>query len=98
RGHAAQLATVLPEVEPLTGKAGQPRIERYHQPLPGRLKVFPAARLRAERRPSAQRMAWPATSSKASTGSGRSRRMGTKRSRPPLVRAGEALTAQLQVV
>ena len=34
------LAAVLPEVEHLTGKAVQQRIERDHQHLKGRLRVF----------------------------------------------------------
>ena len=34
------LAAVLPDVQPITGKAEQQRIERDHQHLKGRLRVF----------------------------------------------------------
>jgi transposase-like protein len=65
------LAAVLPEVEHLTGKAEQQRIERDHQHLKGRLKTFRGCKTTRGRSDSAKPTALSATCAKASSGSGR---------------------------
>ena len=91
------LAEVLPEVEHITGKAVQQRIERDHQHLKGRLKVFRGCKTTG----GAQRFC-------RAHGFLRNLRQGFYRLgavsqnandaiRPQLVRAWEALTAQLLV-
>jgi transposase-like protein len=91
------LAEVLPEIEHLTGEAEQQRIERDHQHLKGRLKVFRGCKTTG----GAQRFC-------QAHGFLRNLRNGFYRlgavlqdpndgTRPPLVRAWEALTAQLLV-
>jgi transposase-like protein len=91
------LAQVLPEVEHITGKAEPQRIERDHQHLKGRLGVFRGCKTRG----GAQRFC-------RAHGFVRNLRQGFYRLgavsqdpndaiRPQLVRAWEALTAQLLV-
>jgi transposase, IS6 family len=63
------LAEVLPEVEHLTGKAVQQRIERDHQHLKD-FACFAGARPQVERSGSVEPMALYATSARAFTGSG----------------------------
>ena len=91
------LAAVFPKVEHLADKAVQRRIERDHQPLKGRLKVFRGCQTTG----GAQRFC-------RAHGFVRNLRPGFYRLgaipqdandaiRPPLARAWEALTAQLLV-
>jgi putative transposase len=91
------LAAVFPEVEHIRGKAVQQRIERDHQHLKGRLRVFRGCKTTG----GAQRFC-------RAHGFVRNLRQGFYRlgaaprdqkdaTRPQLVRAWEALTAQLLV-
>jgi transposase-like protein len=91
------LAAVLPEVEHLTGKAEQQRIERDHQHLKGRLKVFRGCQTAGGAQRFCQAHGFMRHLRQGFYRLGAVPRDPNDALRPPLVRAWEALTAQLLV-
>jgi transposase, IS6 family len=91
------LAEVLPEIEHLTGKAVQQRIERDHQHLKGRLKVFRGCKTARGAQRFCQAHGFVRNLRQGFYQLGAVPRDANDAIRPQLVRAWEALTAQLLV-
>jgi transposase-like protein len=91
------LAEVLPEVEHLTGKAVQQRIERDHQHLKGRLKVFRGCKTAGGAQRFCQAHGFLRNLRNGFYRLGAAPRDPKEAIVPQLVRAWEALTAQLLV-
>jgi IS6 family transposase len=91
------LAKVIPEVEHLTGKAVQQRIERDHQHLKGRLKVFRGCKTRDGAQRFCQAHGFLRNLRQGFYRLGAVPQDSSDAIRPRLVRAWEALTAQLLV-
>jgi transposase, IS6 family len=91
------LAAVLPEVEHITGKAEQQRIEWDHQHLKGRLKVFRGGKTRDGAQRFCQAHGFLRNLRQGFYRLGAVPRDARDAIRPPWVRAWEALTAQLLV-
>ena len=91
------LAQVLPEVEHLTGKAVQQRIERDHQHLKGRLKVFRGCKTTRGAQRFCQAHGFVRNLCQGFYRLGTVPRDTNDAQMPQLVRAWEALTAQLLV-
>ncbi len=89
------LAEVLPEVEHLTGKAVQQRIERDHQHLKGRLRVFRGCKTTEGAQRFCQAHGFVRNLLQGFYRLGTVPRDPNDAIRPQLVRAWEALTAQL---
>src|SRR4051794_13615953 len=91
------LAQVLPEVEHITGKAVQQRIERDHQHLKGRLKVFRGCKTAGGAQRFCQAHGFLRNLRNGFYRLGAAPRDPKEAIVPQLVRAWEALTAQLLV-
>ncbi len=91
------LAEVLPDVEHITGKAEQQRVERDHQHLKGRLKVFRGCKTAGGAQRFCQAHGFVRNLQQGFYRVGALPRDSNEAIRPPLVRAWEALTAQLLV-
>ena len=89
------LAAVLPDVEHLTGKAVQQRIERDHQHLKGRLRVFRGCKTAQGAQRFCQAHGFVRNLRQGFYQLGAVLQDGNDAIRPPLARAWEALTAQL---
>jgi IS6 family transposase len=91
------LAQVLPEVEHITGKAVQQRIERDHQHLKGRLKVFRGCKTAGGAQRFCRAHGFVRNLCQGFYRLGAVSREANETLRPPLARAWEELTAQLLV-
>jgi IS6 family transposase len=91
------LAQVLPDVEHITGKAEQQRIERDHQHLKGRLRVFRGCKTASGAQRFCQAHGFVRNLRQGFYRLGAVPRDTNEAIRPPWVRAWEALTAQLLV-
>jgi transposase, IS6 family len=91
------LAAVLPEIEHITGKAEQQRIERDHQHLKGRLKVFRGCKTTGGAQRFCQAHGFIRNLRQGFYRLGAIPRNPKDAIRPQLVRAWEALTARLLV-
>jgi transposase-like protein len=91
------LAQGLPEVEHMTGKAEQQRIERDHQHLKGRLKVFRGCKTTVGAQRFCQAHGFVRNLRQGFYRLGAVSQDGNEAIRPQWVRAWEALTAPLQV-
>jgi transposase-like protein len=89
------LAEVLPEVEHLTGKAVQQNIERDHQHLKGRLRVFRGCKTTGGAQRFCQAHGFLRNLRQGFYRLGAEPRDPHDAIRPPLVRAWEELTSQL---
>jgi len=93
--YAPALAQVLPEVDHITGKAEQQRIERDHQHLKGRLKVFRGCKTKSGAQRFCQAHGFVRNLCQGFYRLGTAPRDHKDAKRPLLVRAWESLTAQL---
>jgi transposase-like protein len=91
------LAQVLPEVEHVTGKAVQQRIERDHQHLKGRLKVFRGCKSAGGAQRFCRAHGFVRNLCQGFYRLGSVSRDANEAIRPQLARAWEELTAQLLV-
>ncbi len=91
------LAVVLPEVEHITGKAEQQRVERDHQHLKGRLKVFRGSKTASGAQRFCQAHGFVRHLRQGFYRLGTEPRDSNDAIRPRWVRAWETLTAQLLV-
>jgi transposase, IS6 family len=91
------LAEVLPDVEHITGKAEQQRIERDHQHLKGRLRVFRGCKTASGAQRFCQAHGFVRNLRQGFYRLGAVPQDASEAIRPQLVRAWEALTAQLLV-
>ena len=93
--HPPALAEVFPEIEHLTGKAVQQRIERDHQHLKGRLKVFRGCKTAGGAQRFCQAHGFVRNLRQGFYRLGAFPRNANDAIRPQLVRAWEELTIQL---
>jgi transposase, IS6 family len=95
--YSPALAQVLPEVEHITGKAEQQRIERDHQHLKGRLKVFRGCKTAGGAQRFCQTHGFVRNLRQGFYRLGAVPQDANEALRPPWIRAWESLTAQLLV-